>query len=76
MMTVKPDSVRGWISVAKDVLLLLVGIFIIIHETLGYDPPSRALLLVAGTCIGLPIATRVKSSINGNGGKPTKKEEE
>jgi len=68
MMTVKPDSVRSWVMLAKDIVLLLVGIFIILHETIGFDPPSPALLAVAGTCIGLPIVSRVKSSVNGKNG--------
>jgi membrane protein DedA with SNARE-associated domain len=50
-----PESANTWISVLKNLLLIAVGVFIIIHETVGTDIPSVVLLLVAGAALGLPI---------------------
>jgi hypothetical protein len=50
-----PDDTKAWIDVLKNVMLIGVGIFIIIHETLGADFPSLLLLIVAAGALGLPV---------------------
>lgn len=50
-----PEGTKAWIEVLKNLALIGVGVFIIIHETIGGDIPSVVLLLVAGACLSLPI---------------------
>lgn len=54
-MVPSPQSTSEWLEVMKNIVLIVVGVFIIIHETLGADYPSPLLLLCAGACLGLPI---------------------
>lgn len=66
-MTPKPTSLMAWIDVFKNVLLIGIGIFIVLHETLDVGYPSVVLLLVAAACLGLPIADRIAGLKNGRG---------
>lgn len=56
----------------KDFFLIGVGIFIIVHETLGTDLPSPVLLVVAAACLSLSIVDYLMG-VRGNGQKPTPK---
>jgi hypothetical protein len=54
-MVPAPDTAKEWIDVLKNIMLICVGIFIIIHETLEIGYPSIFLLIVAAGALGLPV---------------------
>jgi hypothetical protein len=54
-----PEGVRGWIAVFRDLSLLFLGVYIIVHEVRGSDLPSPLLLIVASAALGLGLADRL-----------------
>lgn len=68
-MVPSPQTTRDWVNVAKDVVLIVVGIFIIIHETWDTEPPRVPLLIIAGAALGLPILDYFQQLGRQNGGK-------
>ena len=65
-----PSAVREWIGIFKDVTLILVGVFIIVHETVGTDIPSPVLLVVAAACLGLSIIDYLMGRVRGDKSPP------
>ena len=68
-----PKEVREWIDVIKDIILILIGVFIIIHETAGTDIPSPVLLVVASACLGLTIIDYLMGFRRGNSEKTSER---
>lgn len=60
-MTPTPGTVDDWIAVLKNLVLIIVGVFIILHETLGTEPPSVLLLITAAAALSLPIVGALQS---------------
>ena len=57
-LTFSPASVREWTEVVKNILLIGMGIFIILHETVHLEgPPRILLLLIAAAALSLPISS-------------------
>jgi hypothetical protein len=60
-----PEATNAWIELLKTLVLIVVGVFIIVHETVGTDYPSALLLICAAACLGLPIAGAIQGMRNG-----------
>ena len=63
-------SERTW-KLVRDTALILLGAFILLHETLGSSPPDALLVGAALGLFGLPLPLRLdaKRKRNGNGGE-------
>ena len=57
-MTKSPQILKNWIPVIRDLLLLLGGLGIALHETLSTMGERPSLLVLAATMMGLPIVLR------------------
>jgi hypothetical protein len=49
-----PATARQWVSVFKDVAIILVAAFLAIHETISMGEPNIYVLGLAGTLFGVP----------------------
>ena len=67
---VEPEAVRAWIGVLRDLAIMAIGGFMLIHETIGFDPPSEIVVVAGLLMLGIPPALRVDHWLqkrNGNG---------
>ncbi|OQZ07272.1 MAG: hypothetical protein B6D36_00740 [Planctomycetes bacterium UTPLA1] len=54
-----PSAFRAWQRIFRDVLITVIGGFILIHETLTSDDPNPYLIAAALAAFGLPPALRL-----------------
>lgn len=58
-MPVTPDEYRAWIGITRDAIIVVVGTFMLIYETV-FVPNPNAFVIGAGlTALGLPAAIRL-----------------
>lgn len=55
---VSPDAARAWTRILRDFVIVLVGVFILLHETLTKDTPDPILIGAGLILLGLPPALR------------------
>lgn len=71
----EPERVRKWIYVFADLVVILVGAFMLLYGTTKVAEPGKLTLLIGGglTALGIPVAHRFDiRRRNGNGnGKPS-----
>ena len=58
-------DLRQW-KVARDVVIVCVAVFMLVHETLAATP-SEKVLAAALLMLGLPVAFRLDERIRKNG---------
>jgi hypothetical protein len=58
--------VEGWSSI-RDVLLFLLGVLGVAHQTLVAPTPSESLLVLFAACLGLPAFLRADEKRTANG---------
>lgn len=54
----KPEAFRSWQRVVRDLVLSLVGTFMLIFETVAVRSPNAYVLAAGLTALGLPSAIR------------------
>lgn len=54
------SRLRLWTRIARDLALLAIAMFILIHETLAEGSPNPTLIGAALACLGVPTALRLK----------------
>lgn len=54
-----PEIARQWVRVVRDLLIVGVGAFMLIHETVVTGDPNPYLLAGGLTALGLPPALRL-----------------
>lgn len=57
-MSVDPEAVRAWTRILRDFAIVIVGVFILIHETLTTQTPNPLLIGAGLVLLGLPPALR------------------
>lgn len=65
-----PDVVRQWQRIFRDTVIVLIGMFMLVYETVWRESPDWQIIAAALTCFGLPPALRVdlrRKNGNGNG---------
>lgn len=70
---VNPDAVSAWGRIVRDVAIVLVGVFILLHETVSGGPPDPVLIGAGLVLLGVPPALRLdalrdKKGDDGKGG--------
>ena len=65
MVTPTRQAVRAWQRIIRDFVLLFLGMYIVLHETMQTGEPRIALLGIALVMLGLPPVLRAYSSLNG-----------
>jgi uncharacterized membrane protein HdeD (DUF308 family) len=55
-------NLRPWLRVLKDILLVILGTFMLMHETLATIAPSPVVVGAALVTLGLPKGLNVKKS--------------
>jgi hypothetical protein len=53
-----PETVRAWQRILRDVVIVAVGAFMLIHETVTKDVPNPYIIAAGLTMLGLPPALR------------------
>lgn len=54
-----PEEVREWVKIGRDVVIVAVGAFILIHETIAsHGSPNLSLLGTGLALFGVPPALR------------------
>lgn len=54
-----PEVIRQWQRIIRDTLIVIVGTFILVYETVWARDPNLELIVAALTCFGLPTALRL-----------------
>ncbi len=54
-----PDEYRIWIGITRDAALVLVGIFMLVYETVLVHAPNPYIIGAGLTALGLPSALRL-----------------
>jgi membrane-bound ClpP family serine protease len=52
-------TVRSWTRISRDLILTVLGVWILIHETLTPGSPDPLLVGTAMTMLGFPQAARL-----------------
>jgi hypothetical protein len=65
-VSVDDRNLRTW-KLIRDVIIVAVAIFVVVHETLD-ENPSQLLLAAALVMLGLPAALRIDEHLKRNGG--------
>ena len=58
----KPDPharAKPWVRIGRDLSLLAIAVFILIHETVAPGAPDPVLIAAALGCLGLPAGLRL-----------------
>lgn len=63
-----PEEAREWQKIIRDVIIVLVGTFILVHETLGAGEPNLYLIGAGLAALGLPPALRLDERRRNGGG--------
>lgn len=58
-MPSSPDDYRAWIGVVRDALIVGVGAFMLVFETVFAHAPNPYLIGAGLTALGLPAAIRL-----------------
>lgn len=53
-----PDDARAWGRILRDLVIVAVGAFILLHEEFGRGSPDPILIAAGLTMLGLPPALR------------------
>lgn len=53
-----PDTVRAWQRIARDTVIVIVGVFMLIYETAVAPAPSPEIVGAALACFALPPTLR------------------
>lgn len=61
------NGARQW-KLVRDVIIVVVAVFILVHETLSSAAPDEKLLAVALLMLGIPAALRVDERRRNGGG--------
>lgn len=68
-MPASPDEYRVWIGITRDGVLVAVGTFMLVFETIFKDVPNPYIIGAGLTALGLPAAIRLDlKKQGGNGG--------
>jgi hypothetical protein len=62
---VSPEAVRAWTRILRDFAIVLVGVFILLHETLVNGTPDPILIGAGLILLGLPPALRFDEWLKG-----------
>lgn len=54
-----PEEYRTWIGITRDAVLVLIGAFMLIYETLFAVVPNPYIIGAGLTALGLPSALRL-----------------
>lgn len=63
-----PETIKQWQRIFRDLTIVLVGVFILVYETVWAAVPNWELIAAALTCFGLPPALRVDLRRKGENG--------
>lgn len=67
----EPETLRKWIPVIRDSLIVLIAAFMLLYGTTYVKEPGRLTLIIGGglTLLGVPAGLRVRDWVqrNGNG---------
>ena len=58
----KPDPharAKPWVRIGRDLSLLAIAVFILMHETISAGAPDPVLIAAALGCLGLPAGLRL-----------------
>lgn len=55
-----PETVRAWQRIARDTVIVIAGVFMLIYETVAADNPNAAIIGAALACFALPPALRYR----------------
>lgn len=69
-----PDEARAWGRVLRDVLIVAIGAFILVHEELSRGAPNPYLIAAGLIALGLPPALRADEWLGGRRDKSGKDE--
>lgn len=53
-----PEALRAWTRILRDFAIVIVGVFILLHETLSVGDPNPLLVGAGLVLLGLPPALR------------------
>lgn len=67
-MSMDPKAIREWQKIFRDLVIVLVGVFILIHETLTSGDPNIYLVGAGLAALGLPPALRLDQERKSKGG--------
>lgn len=56
------ETARAWVRILRDLLLVLGGLFILIHETVSSGPPDPVLIAAGVGLMGVPPVLRLDRS--------------
>lgn len=54
-----PEAVRAWQRIIRDTVIVLVGAFMLLYETIFARPADWQIIAAALACFGLPPALRL-----------------
>lgn len=60
-----PEEVKAWLFILRDFLLVVVGTFMLVYETLEVRPPSIDVLSVGAALLGIPMVVRLDTWSSG-----------
>lgn len=60
-----PEAARAWSRIARDFAIVVVGIFILVHETLKTMSPDPILIGAGLVLLGVPPALRADEWLRG-----------
>ena len=63
-----PEELSQWVPVLRDVVIVVVAVFILVEQTVFATAPNGYLIGIAGTLLVTPAALRAdRRRRNGNG---------
>ena len=60
-----PEDVRAWGRVLRDLAIVVIGVFILLHEELSRRAPNPYLIAAGLVALGLPPALRADEWLGG-----------
>lgn len=71
VLAMSPENARAWARILRDFAIVIVGVFMLLHETLTSAEPNPLLIGAGLVLLGLPPALRadewLRNRENGNG---------
>lgn len=58
-MPATPDEYRAWIGIVRDACLVVIGVFMLVYETVLVPNPNPYIIGAGLTALGLPSAIRL-----------------
>lgn len=60
----------GWVAIFRDVMTVVVGVFLLVFDTVWIHPPSTLVMGAGLTALGFPVFLRIQLPTLGKGSKP------